>query len=153
MTLSSLKIKDGDLIGTVNDILKGLLTEGKVSAVLAMQETPSGKSAFPTMVSDPEKLNSNIFAPLLPVSTGTLVSRITKIRGSKKPIAVVLRSCELRALTELVKLHQADLDNITLIGVDCLGTFPMNTYQSYPGSKTPTEAVLEGGDSEKYMRR
>jgi formate dehydrogenase subunit beta len=141
-----------DIKTTVNELLKGFITSGKVNAVITMQETPSGKSAFPAMVSDPEKLDANVFAPLLPVSTGTMVSRITKVRGTGKPIAVVLRSCEMRALIELVKLNQADLNNVTLIGVDCPGTFPMNTYSSFPGDKTPTEAVLNGGEAEKYMR-
>ncbi|MGA1819987.1 MAG: Coenzyme F420 hydrogenase/dehydrogenase, beta subunit C-terminal domain [Thermoplasmatota archaeon] len=152
MSKYSLPVKDGDVPGTVNELLKGFLTDKKVNAVLAMQETPSGKSAFPAMVSDPAKLLANVFAPLLPVSTGTMVSRITKVRGSDKPLAVVLRSCELRALTELVKLNQADLKNIVLIGVDCLGTFPMNTYSSFPGKDSPTAALLGGADTGKYLR-
>lgn len=141
-----------DAPGAVNDMLKGWLEKGKVSAVIAMQETPSGRSAFPAMVSDASALNANVFAPLLPVSTGTVVSRLTKTRGFKEPVAVVLRSCELRALVELVKLHQADLENVILIGVDCPGTFPMNTYSSYPGEGKPTDAILNNGEAEKYMR-
>ena len=137
---------------TVNELLRGWLENGKISAVIAMQETPSGKSAFPAMISDPVVMNTNVFAPLLPVSTGTMVSRLTKRRGFTEPVAVVLRSCELRALIELVKLHQADLTNVILVGVDCPGTFPMNTYSSYPGAGNPTEAVLTDGQAAKYMR-
>ncbi len=142
-----LKIED-DAHGTVNNFLKKLLESGKVEAVLAMQKTPSGRSAFPTMISDPEKLDTDVFAPLLPVSTGAMVSRLTKVKGSDKPLAVVLRACELRALTELLKLKQGVLDNIVLIGVDCPGTFPMKIYSNYPGDKDPTEVVLkeEGGE-------
>ncbi|MBN1390672.1 MAG: Coenzyme F420 hydrogenase/dehydrogenase, beta subunit C-terminal domain [Candidatus Thermoplasmatota archaeon] len=152
MKLYTLPIKEGDAPRTVNEMLRRLLIDKKVDAILAMTETPSRKSAFPTMVSDPEKLATNVFTPLLPVSTGTMVSRITKLRGVDRPLAVVLRSCELRALTELVKLNQADLRNIVLIGVDCLGTFPMNTYSSFPGKDTPTETLLKGENAEKYMR-
>jgi hypothetical protein len=39
---------------------------------------------------------------------------------------VVLRSREIRALIELVKLQQANLDNLTIIGVDCLGTYEVD---------------------------
>ncbi|MGA1873462.1 MAG: Coenzyme F420 hydrogenase/dehydrogenase, beta subunit C-terminal domain [Thermoplasmatota archaeon] len=152
MAYHSLPVENGDIPGTVNSFLGGLLKDGKVTAVLALQETPSGKSAFPAMVSDPDRLATNVFAPLLPVSIGTMVSKMTKIRGSAKPVAVVLRSCELRALTELMKLHQGDLANITLIGVDCPGTFPMNTYSSFPDAKGPTNAILNGEDADKYMR-
>lgn len=136
----------------VNDLLGVWLKEGKVDAVIAMQETPSGKSSFPAMISDPEKLKTNVFAPLLPVSTGTIVSRLTKIRGFDRPVAVVLRSCEYRALIELVKLKQADPENIVLVGVDCPGTFSINTYSSYPGKGSPTDAVLNDGEAVKYMR-
>ncbi len=151
MTGYELPIKD-DVPTTVNEMLKDWLVKGKVDAVIAMQETPTGKSAFPAMVSDPSKLKTNVFAPLLPVSTGTMLSRLTKVRGFEKPVAVVLRSCELRALVELVKLNQADLMNIILVGVDCPGTFPMNTFSSYPGKESPTDAVLKGGEASKYMR-
>jgi formate dehydrogenase subunit beta len=39
-----------------------------------------------------------------------------------------------------------------VVGVDCPGTFPMNTYSSYPGKSSPTDAVLNDGDAVKYMR-
>jgi formate dehydrogenase subunit beta len=41
---------------------------------------------------------------------------------------VVLRSCELRGLTELVKLQQASLDDLVTIGIDCLGTYDVSVY-------------------------
>jgi len=145
-----LPVKDKDPSAAVNEMLKGLLSSGEVSSVLALQETPSGKSAFPTMISDPEKLSSNVFAPILPVSTGTMVSKMTRVRASPEPVAVVLRACEMRALTELIKLNQADLANIITIGVDCHGTVPINTYSNYPGEKKPTDAVL--GGEEKHLR-
>lgn len=147
-----LKVEGGDARGVINNWLKGLLEDGKVSAVLAMHETPSGRSAFPTMVSDPDKLNANVFAPLLPVSTATIVSKLTKTRGSDSPIAVVLRSCELRALTELYKLKQADPANLIIVGVDCPGTFDINTYANFPGKGSPTEMILNGKEKEKYLR-
>ena len=41
---------------------------------------------------------------------------------------MVLRSCELRALVELVKLQQASLEDMVTIGVDCLGTYDVAVY-------------------------
>jgi len=142
----------GGIHEAVNEFLKGLLTSGKVSAVLALQVTPNGKSAFPAMVSDPEKLRTNVFAPLMPVSSATIISRITKLRGSDAPIAAVLRNCEIRALTELFKLKQADPSNLIVIGVDCPGTFDLNTFSNFPQGSDPTETVLNGEGKEKYIR-
>ncbi|MFO8051215.1 MAG: Coenzyme F420 hydrogenase/dehydrogenase, beta subunit C-terminal domain [Thermoplasmatota archaeon] len=147
-----LKVKDGDAAGAVNGFLKGLLEDGKVSAVLAMQATPSGKAAFPTLVSDPDRLSTNVFTPLLPVSTATMVSNITKVKGADRPLAVVLRNCEIRALCELYKLKQADPANLVIIGVDCPGTFDINTYSSFPGKKSPADAVMDKKEASKYLR-
>jgi formate dehydrogenase subunit beta len=40
----------------------------------------------------------------------------------------VLRPCEIRALVELVKLQQATLDDVVLIGVDCPGTYEVSEF-------------------------
>ena len=99
-----LKVKNGDTVSSVNDFLKDILKSKKVEAILVMQEVPSKSMSFPVLISDSEKLNSNIFAPVLPVSAASIVSKITKIKSSSKPIGVVMRPCQIRALVELVKL-------------------------------------------------
>jgi formate dehydrogenase subunit beta len=156
MTDNILKIKNGDTVGSVNDILKEILKSKKVQALLLMQEVPSRAISFPVLISDPDKLNSNVFAPVLPVSTASVISKITKIESSSKPIGVVIRSCQIRALVELVKLNQANIDNIVIIGVDCLGTFPVNTYSDFPEKTTPIEFILSSfkkkNDVTKYLR-
>jgi formate dehydrogenase subunit beta len=63
----------------------------------------------------------------MPVNSATLVSRLTADKPRRK-IGVVLRSCELRALIELVKLRQANVENLTIIGVDCPGTYSVEDY-------------------------
>jgi len=40
---------------------------------------------------------------------------------------MVMRSCELRALVELVKLRQVSLENLYLVGFDCPGAYPHKT--------------------------
>ncbi len=156
MTDKVLKVKNGDTVASVNDLLKELLKSKKVQALLVMQEVPSKAMSFPVLISDPDKLNSNVFAPVLPVSTATIISKITKVESASKPIGVVMRSCQIRALVELVKLNQANIENIVIIGVDCLGTFPVNTYSDFPEKATPTEFILDSfkkkSDVVKYLR-
>jgi len=43
-------------------------------------------------------------------------------------LGAVLRSCEMRALVELVKLQQASLEGVILIGIDCPGTYEVSEY-------------------------
>jgi len=156
MTDKILKIKNGDTVGSVNDLLKELLKSKKVQALLVMQEVPSKAMSFPVLISDPDKLNSNVFAPVLPVATASVISKITKVGSASKLIGVVMRSCQIRALLELVKLNQANIENIVIIGVDCLGTFPVNTYSNFPEKATPTEFILDSfkkkNDAVKYLR-
>jgi len=156
MSEKILKVKNKDTVGTVNELLREFLKSNKVKALLVMQEVPSKKISFPVLISDPEQLNSNVFAPVLPVSTATIISKITKVNSASKPIGVVMRSCQIRALVELVKLNQANIDNIVIIGIDCLGTFPVNTYSDFPEKVTPTDYILESynkkNDEVKYHR-
>src|SRR5512137_2990104 len=128
MMQKGLKVKDNDMIGTTNDFLRHLLSSGKLQALLVPQSTPSKKVAYPVLITDPKKLHADIIAPILPVATATMISKMTKVQPPSKPVGVVLRSCQIRALLELVKLNQANLKNIVIIGVDCPGTFPINIY-------------------------
>ena len=152
-----LKVKNGDVASSVNEFLKELLKSGKIRALLVMQGVPSKKISFPVLISDPDQLNADVFAPVLPVSTASIVSKMTKFQAAKEPIGVVMRPCQIRALVELVKLNQANLENIIIIGVDCLGTFPLNIYTDFPEKKTPTQFILDAfknksKDAEKYLR-
>jgi len=108
--------------------LRGLLEKGIVDALLVPQRAPAGDNVVQTLFTDPAKLeNVDPIAPVLPVNSAKLVSDLTET-GAVGWLGVVLRSCEVRALIELVKLKQASLDNVVLIGVDCLGTYEMNDY-------------------------
>ncbi len=145
-----LKVKNGDVTSTVNDFLKELLKSGKLSTLLVPQTVPSKKVVFPVLISDPNKLDANVFAPLLPVSTAKMISKITKFQPSEKPIGVVIHPCQIRALIELVKLNQANLNNIIIIGVDCLGTFPVNVYADIAEKKNPLDIILDDFKSNSY---
>jgi formate dehydrogenase subunit beta len=62
----------------------------------------------------------------------------------KEKLGVVLRSCEIRALVELVKFQQAKLENVVIVGVDCLGTYSVNGYRETGNQEQVVEALLAG---------
>lgn len=125
-----LEVQNGNLIETLNGLWRQLLEKGLVDVLLIPQELPSGDNVVQTLVSDVERLGSpNPLAPVMPVNSARIVSRVTKVTPSPKKVAVVLRPCELRALIELVKLKQASLENLVLIGVDCFGTYSVKDYK------------------------
>jgi len=157
MTQQVIKVKDNDVIATINEFLKHLLSSGKIQALLVQQSTPSKKVAFPVLISDPKKLHANVIAPILPTATATIISKMTKVQPAQKPIGVVMRACQIRAVIELTKLNQANLTNLVLIGVDCPGTFSLNIYAKFPEKTRPTQFLLEAwtkktDDAEKYLR-
>ncbi len=139
-------VKDGSITGAMRQLLKQLLEKKVVDAVLVPLELPSGESVVQSLVTRAEALDAaSPLAPVLPVTTANIISKITRMASSEKKIAVVARPCELRALVELVKLKQASLDNIILIGLDCFGTYSVVDYRQFAqGNKAAGDEFMKG---------
>jgi formate dehydrogenase subunit beta len=118
----------GNILGTLNNFFKELLTTGAIEAILIPQELSSGKNVVQTLVKDPNRLDRvNPIAFVNPVNTARLVSRLTDQHPGAK-MGIVVKNCELRAMNELIKLQQINNENLVIIGVDCLGTFSLPDY-------------------------
>jgi len=139
-----LEVKEGKISDSINLFLKRLLEEKLVDAVLVQTELPDKTDVAPALVTDPAVLAYACpLAPVMPVSMARVVSRLTRVAPGKKKIAVVLRPCDLRALIELVKLKQASLENLLLIGLDCYGTYSPADYREFRQQiKDPTDEFL-----------
>jgi len=133
------------VIQTLNDLWRQLLEKGLVDALLIPQQLPSGGNVVQTLVSSVDSLTTpNPLAPVMPVNSARLVSQVTKVTPSPRKIGVVLRPCELRALIELVKLKQASLENLVLIGIDCFGTYSVNDYKKLAeNGSSPSDAFIK----------
>lgn len=108
----------------VSDFFSRLLEEAGYKGVFGLRKRGKGK-AFYSLFVDSESLKElDPFFPLMPQNAAKAVSRFTFHEASPHKVAVILRSCELRALIELVKLEQAELDNLLIIGVECGGVLP-----------------------------
>jgi formate dehydrogenase subunit beta len=153
-----LPVENGKILGAIRRFLADLLQKKLVDALLVPLELPTGDNVVPTIVSNPEQLQrANPLAAVMPVSSSRLVSRITLVSPSPERLGVVLRSCELRALIELVKLKQASLDNLLLIGIDCFGTYSIDDYgKLVQEGSSPTEHYLNGikeGKEDALLRK
>jgi formate dehydrogenase subunit beta len=127
------EVKEGGALVALRGFLRRLLEEEVVDALLVPLELPSGDALVPTLIKDPERLAmANPLAPVMMVNSASLVSNLTR-RGNRQKVGVVLKSCEMRALIELVKLQQATLDNLVTIGIDCLGTYEVTQYAELSG--------------------
>lgn len=143
MTVTAkINIKNQDISESVRSFLEDILKTGIVQAVLVPQHLPMKKMVMPTLVTDPKHLDgADILAPAFPMNAATLAAKLTrKPMGGK--IAAVLRPCEIRAFIELVKLNQAQTDDIILISVDCLGAFQNKDYLKFSSQKTKEASTL-----------
>ena len=153
----TLVASEGSIVKGIQQVLKDMLEKGLVDACLVPLELPSKGNVVQSLVTSQQVLDSaNPLAPVLPVNTARIVSQITKIASSEKKVAVVARSCELRALTELAKLKQASLENIVTIGVDCFGTFKVTDYvEAVKGNASASQNYLKEakeGKSDSRLR-
>jgi len=143
--VAKIGVKEGGLGEAMRDFLRSLVDKKIVEACLVPQKVPSRDSVVQALLIDSAQLaTADPLAPVVPVNSAKIVSDMTKVTPSKTPIAVVLRPCELRALVELVKLKQASLDNLLLIGLDCFGTYSVVDYK---------ERCSSGGiSSEEFLK-
>jgi formate dehydrogenase subunit beta len=105
--------------------LRFLLESSRVSGVFSLRKEGQSGVAY-SLITDPEALKEALpLIPLMPASAAKVLSRLTLVEPANQPVAAVVRPCELRALTELIKRSQGSLDNILLISSTCGGTYPL----------------------------
>ncbi|MBN1277738.1 MAG: 4Fe-4S dicluster domain-containing protein [Deltaproteobacteria bacterium] len=123
-----LETKDKELLESLQIFFRSILELDEISAILVPKLLPMKNMVMPVLITDPAQLdNVDPLSPAFPMNTSKIVSRL-----SRKPIggkiAVVLRPCEIRAFVELVKLKQGCIDEIVIIGIDCLGAYKNRDY-------------------------
>ncbi len=103
------------------------------NAVLIPVRVPAGDSYSWILTQDKSIIeNANPIAPVMPVQGAKALSSLTRKGRVNLKIASIMRPCELRAVIELSKLKQIDLDNVCLISFDCPGALPMSDYLDDP---------------------
>ncbi len=134
-------VENNDTLQAIQGLLGRLLTENLVDLLLVPMRTPGG-TITPALVSNPALLvHADPLAPVLPVNAATLAGQVSA-RKPRPRVGAVLRSCEARALVELVKLQQASLEDMLLISVDCAGAYGVAEYQKMVSSNGKSKDEL-----------
>ena len=126
----------GALLSTEGGVQKGIidfakqaLKQGAFDAVLIPSRVPAGDSFAYFLIRNEAILEEvSPLSPIMPVQGARVISSITRRGNGKDRIAAIIRPCEARAAIELAKLRQIDLENITLITMDCPGVMPLSDY-------------------------
>lgn len=126
---SFIAVENGDLLAGIQRFLRRLLETGAVQAIYVPIRVDGG-AIVPALVTEQRWLEqADPLSPVMPINGARAVSALT---GKHPParLGAVLRSCEIRALLELVKLQQVSLDGLSLISVDCPGTSELGDYET-----------------------
>lgn len=130
---AKIQIEGQDLVTSLQGFFKTLLQAEEISALLVAQRLPMKNAVMPTLVTDPEKLDgADPLAPVFPINAAKVVSKLTR-KPLKGKVAAVLRPCEIRAFIELVKLKQGSVEDVILVGLDCLGAYSNVNYTNFAG--------------------
>ena len=112
----------GECGGAVTTLLKYALESGKVDAVFAVKKGFDVFDATPTLITDPAEIAET--AGSLHCGTMLMPKLIKKYLNQARDmkIAVTLKGCDAKAMYELAKRNQIDLDNVYMIGLNCGGS-------------------------------
>jgi len=139
-----------DINKDILSILEKSLDKGYFNAVLLPCEVPAKDSYVYLLIRDKSYFTgASPLPPVMPVQGGKVLNKLTRLGTGDLKIAAVMRPCEISAAVELAKLKQTDLDNITLISIDCPGAIPTSDYITNTEKGTAAfKTALESWDSD-----
>jgi formate dehydrogenase subunit beta len=121
-------LKKSEHGGAVTSLLKFALESKMVDAVLAIKARDGNRyDGVPMLITDPEAVIETA-GSLHCVSPN--IARFLKeyLDGAfNMKIALVCKPCDARAIIELAKRAQINMDSLILIGLNCTGTLPSAT--------------------------
>lgn len=124
-----LKINESVEKGVI-DLLKFLFKNKKINGVFTLRKVKQNGSVDYALITDISGLDKAVpFYPLMPANAGKVLSHFTLKKPTDKPIAAVLRPCELRSFIELLKREQGSLENFLIISSSCGGVLPIKSTE------------------------
>jgi formate dehydrogenase subunit beta len=97
----------------------------------------------PHILNKPEQLNEfNPFKPLM-ISNSAIFIPDFLYNNPNTSLGTILRSCEMRALTEMNRHKPFSMSRLLTICFDCLGTYPSDEYLSYVDRKGSSESLSQ----------
>jgi formate dehydrogenase subunit beta len=119
----------GDPLGALQSFISTAWRQAGLDGMLVTINGSPDSMTQPRLVADPAELNKvNPFKPLMTMNTARLIPALVNEHPESR-YGALLRPCEVRALTEMVKLDGFAVDKLLTICVDCLGTLPADEYE------------------------
>jgi len=143
--------------GAVTSLLKFALETGRVDSVLAVKARDGNRyDGIPVLITDPKELIET--AGSLHCTSPNIARFLTEYLdgASSLKIAVAVKPCDAKAIIELAKRTQVNLDNLLLIGLNCTGTLPSAKAKKMMREEfgiDPAEVVAEDIEDNKLTIR
>src|SRR5659263_635862 len=116
--------EQGECGGAVTAILTAALEQNLVDGALVIKRSESIYDGFPFFATTKEEIaeasGSLHCAPTL--SAKVIKNCLYAARDTR--VAVTCKPCDARAIVEMGKRNQLNMDNVYMVGVNCAGTMP-----------------------------
>lgn len=140
-------------IGQIRAHARDLLEQGKVQGVLGYRRGSAGAMAEPVYITDPAEADSLVWDPTcvhnLALQLVNERKHLAATRSEdKRPIAIVAKGCDSRAITVLLQENKFRREDVHVIGVSCDGTGvvdPRKVARALKGRDAKEVAFAEGG--------
>lgn len=137
----------GHPLAATQQFLIDLFEHANVTGLLAPLRPPGTTHVEMHFVQTAAQLrNADPFAPVMRCNAAKLAAKLAQEYPCDR-LGAVLRPCEIRALVELDRRDTFDLKRFLIIGVDCVGTFPIDDYAARAtfagGADALTSEVLQ----------
>jgi len=117
----------------VIEFLTNAMNKGVFDAVMVPMRVPAGDLFAYVLIKDTPLLKDGFpLPPVMSVQGANAISSITRLGKGTIKIAALMRPCEVRATIELAKASQVNLDNVTLISIDCPGALSLSDFLNNP---------------------
>jgi formate dehydrogenase subunit beta len=129
----------GDPLGAVHRFVGEIWRDAGLEAMVV---PPAGRDQ-PHVLADPARLGEvNPFQPLMLMNMAKVIPDVLKEYPTGR-VGVMLRPCEMRALTEMAGRSTFRTDRLLTVCVDCLGTFPEDEFE-WRAARKGSEKGLAG---------
>jgi len=107
--------------GVVTSLLKFALESRIIDIAVAVKQGKNRYEGILSFITEPEEVKECTGS--FHFATPSIAKNVKKYLDTyNKRVAVVCKSCDARALIELAKIGQVNIENIIMIGVNCSGT-------------------------------
>lgn len=147
MTTHWLLHTHGQPLDTVQHFLCQLYERAQVLGIVAPIRPPGTTQIETRFVPTASALRHvDPFAPVMRCNAAKLSAELAQEHPTER-LGAVLRPCEIRALVELDRREGFDFGRFLIVGLDCVGTFPIEDYAARAsfagGADALTSEVLQ----------